>query len=70
LHQEHLFASVPLRMGTEVALMDRLRLIFLGSPMHVVNPELQGFLTSLEPVLAVSPIHAQTRNKNEWLNSS
>ncbi len=37
----------------------------IGSPAHVVNQELQGFLTSLGPVLAASSIHAQTRNNDE-----
>lgn len=37
----------------------------IGSPTHVVNQELQGIFTSLEPVLASSPIHAQIRNNDE-----
>ncbi|MGZ3622060.1 MAG: hypothetical protein ACXWPG_03085 [Ktedonobacteraceae bacterium] len=37
----------------------------IGSPTHVVNQELRGFLASLEPVLAASSIHAQTKNNDE-----
>jgi hypothetical protein len=40
----------------------------IGSPAHVVNQELQGFLTSREPVLAASYIHAQTKNNDEGWN--
>ena len=37
----------------------------IGSPTHVVNQELRGFLASLEPVLAASYIHTQTSNNDE-----
>jgi hypothetical protein len=40
----------------------------IGSSTHVVNQELRGFLASLEPVLAASSIHIQTRNNDEGLN--
>ena len=40
----------------------------IGSPVHVVNHELQGFFTSLEPSLTASSIHAQTRNNDEGWN--
>jgi hypothetical protein len=36
-----------------------------GSELHVANQELQDLLTSCEPVLAASLIHAQTRNIDE-----
>jgi hypothetical protein len=37
----------------------------IGSPMQVLNQELQGFLKLLEPVLVASSIHARTRNNDE-----